>query len=119
MSLKIDYIVALTNLYGIVHKEKVSEIYNMQNKEQIEISEIEEIMRRNEEVLRKQFIYIDGDYFVHEAIIAFDECDLYLEQKAGKPYYIPHKRELLKYTDSEYFEKQKSIISSLGSSKNI
>src|SRR5690625_914287 len=119
MSLKIDYIVALTNLYGIVHKEKVSEIYNMQNKEQIEISEIEEIMRRNEEVLSKQFTYIYGDYFVHEAIIAFDECDLYLEQKAGKPYYIPHKRELLKYTDSEYFEKQKSIISSLGSSKNI
>lgn len=105
MSLKIDYVLALTNLYGIVHKEKVIEIYNTQNKEQIEVSDIEGIMERNQEELKKQFTYVDGDYFVNEAIIAFDESDLYLEQKAGKPYYVPSKRQLLKYRDVEYFEK--------------
>ena len=38
MSKLIDYIISLTNLYGIVYKDKVVEIYNMQNEE--EISEI-------------------------------------------------------------------------------
>lgn len=107
MRLKLDYIVALTNLYGVVHKEKVVEIYNMQNKDQIEISEIEAIADRNEEELEKQFTFIDGDYFVTEAIIIFDECDFYLQEKEGKPYYIPNKRQLLRYKDNEYFEKTK------------
>lgn len=31
MNLETKYIVALTNLYGIVHPDKVIEIYNMQN----------------------------------------------------------------------------------------
>ena len=31
-----DYIISLTHLYGLVHKDKVIEIYNMQNEEKIE-----------------------------------------------------------------------------------
>lgn len=31
-----DYIIALTNIYGLVHKDKVVEIYNMQNEDKID-----------------------------------------------------------------------------------
>ena len=31
-----DYIISLTHLYGLVHKDKVVGIYNMQNEDQIE-----------------------------------------------------------------------------------
>lgn len=39
----IDYIVALTNIYGIVPKDKVVEIYNMQNDDKITIEELENL----------------------------------------------------------------------------
>lgn len=108
MNLKFDYIVALTNLYGLVHKEKVVEIYNMQNEDQLEISEIESIMVNRQAELEKCFVCVDQDYFAHEAIYMFDEAELYLEQKGDKPYYIPPKNELLKYRDDLYFEQNKA-----------
>ena len=35
------YIIALTNLYGIVPIDKVAEIYNMQNEDQISFDDVE------------------------------------------------------------------------------
>lgn len=107
MSLVFDYSVALTQLYGLVHKEKVVEIYNMQNNDKVNLTEIEKVMSEKRQELKRYFVYIDGEYFVQEAIMEFDEMDLHLEQQVGKPYYIPNKRELLKYKDEEYFERTK------------
>ncbi|ACB86124.1 hypothetical protein [Natranaerobius thermophilus] len=42
--LVLDYIISLTNLYGLVHKDKVIEIYNMQNNDQINTEIIDSIM---------------------------------------------------------------------------
>jgi hypothetical protein len=36
-----EYIIALTNLYGIVPIDKVAEIYNMQNEDQISFDDVE------------------------------------------------------------------------------
>ena len=36
-----QYIVAMTNLYGMFHKNKLVEIYNSQNDEKISISDVE------------------------------------------------------------------------------
>lgn len=105
MSLVFDYIVSLTNLYGLVHKEKVAEIYNMQNEAKVDNEAIESIMLNNQRELEGHFVYIDGAYFIHEVIMDDDEFDNYMEQKKGKPYYIPNKKELLKYKDEGYFEK--------------
>lgn len=107
MSLTTDYIISLCRLYGIVDKEKVAEIYNMQNEDEITLTDIELIMENEQVMLEKHHVYVVGNYFIHETIIMFDEFDLYMKQKAGKPYYIPQKNELLKYTNQYYIEKTK------------
>lgn len=105
MELIYDYIVSLVNLYGIVHKEKVLEIYNEQNNKPSEIATIDEIMRNDAEMLKENFVFIEGSYFVHEAIILFDDINDVLAERIGKPFYVPRKNELLKYKDQFYFEK--------------
>ena len=109
MSLVADYIVSLTNLYGIVHMEKVVEIYNMQNDDKIDVSIVEEIAEDCHQELNEQFSFREDPYFVHESIVRFDEFDLELAKKDGKPFYIPQKSELLKYKDEFYFEKTKEF----------
>lgn len=107
MSLITDYIVSLCRLYGIVDKEKVAEIYNMQNEDEITLTQIELMMESEQAMLEKHHVYVEGSYFVNETIIMFDEFDSYMKQKAGKPYYIPHKNDLLKYTNQFYVEETK------------
>ena len=100
-----EYIIALTNLYGAVHKEKVMEIYNSQNKDRVSLKEIE-VMLKNPPVDLEAFaVYTEGEYFIHEAIFMIDNLEDMLRKKKGKPHYVPHKNELLKYMDEEHFEK--------------
>ena len=105
MILENQYIIALTNLYGIVHKDKVIEIYNSQNKEKITKKLLEDILYDTVEEIKRHHVYPYKDYFVKEVIIEFDEFDALLEKKGNKPYYVPEKKELLKYVDEFYFEK--------------
>ncbi len=103
-----DYIVSLTHLYGIVHKDKVREIYNMQNKEHVD--EIDMVRLKAGEIridfneLDNGFVEISDDYFVHESILEFDKFDRLIMQQRGKPFYIPEQEELLKYKSDSYFE---------------
>ncbi len=103
-NLILDYIRATTNLYGIVPLEKVVEIYNQQNDDQIGTEDVEPYLDKN---LRKNYVYAHDDHFVHETIAVFDEFDLVLTKKGEKPYYVPGKEELLKYADVNYYEKPK------------
>jgi len=100
----IDYIISLTHLYGLVHKDKVLEIFNLQNKEKIDIAVITNIMENPPGDLMKNFVEINGDYFVHETIMEFNNFDEQLKQRRGKPLYIPAREELLKYKEDTYFE---------------
>jgi uncharacterized protein YecA (UPF0149 family) len=100
----IDYIISLTHLYGLVHKDKVVEIYNLHNKEKIDIEAIKDIINNPPEDLVKNFVEIHGDYFVHETIMEFDQFNEQLKQRQGKPLYIPAPEELFKYKDEDYFE---------------
>ena len=102
-----QYIIALSNLYGMVHKDKVVEIYNNQNKDQIILAQVEMLIKIPSEALEDYFIEVYNDHFVHEVIINNGEFDLMLRQKGAKPYYVPKKNELLKYVDEDYFEKTK------------
>ncbi|HHX61507.1 MAG TPA: hypothetical protein GX707_12485 [Epulopiscium sp.] len=102
-----QYIIALTNLYGMVHKDKVVDIYNSQNEKQVKLKEVEVFLTDLPEELGDAFIMIHKDFFVHEAIMLYDEFGLMLTKKADKPYYIPAKNELLRYSDEGYFEKTK------------
>lgn len=107
MKLMMDYVVALTHLYGIVHSQKVVDIYQQQNGEQPDNLVIRKIMNEYEEELESRFAYIHDEYFVHEAIMIFDEFDIEMDKKQGKPFYVPPKEELLRYTDPFYIEKNK------------
>ena len=95
----LDYAISLTHLYGLVHKDKVVEIYNMQNDEQIDVDAINEIFENG---VNEGFVETHGDYFVHESILEYDSFDEELEQRRGKPHYIPEQDELLKYVDDYY-----------------
>lgn len=103
-----DYIISLTHLYGLVHKDKVVEIYNMQNEEKIE--EIDTVKLKADDIsidikeLDENFVEVFNDYFVHETIMQFCEFDEELKKRAGKPFYIPRQEDLLKYKDDNYFE---------------
>src|SRR5690625_1509336 len=108
-----DYIISLTNLYGLVHKDKVLEIYNSQNKNLADIEEINDIVRLDSNKLRDSFVFINGNYFVQEAIMYFGEFEKKLAERKGKPFYIPPKKELLNYKDEFYFEKTKHYFALL------
>jgi len=72
-----DYIISLTHLYGLVHKDKVVEIYNMQNEEKIEEIDPVRLKAGNVSIdfgeLDKNFVEVFNDYFVHEMIMEFDD----------------------------------------------
>lgn len=104
MNLLFDYIIALTNLNGVIDKEKVVEIYNMQNEDKRNVSDIDLVMSENEKELRTHFVEVEGRYFVHEAVFTFGEAELLLQKKGDKPYYIPEKKVLLRYKDNEFYE---------------
>jgi len=112
------YIIALTNLYGMLHKEKAVVIYNSQNDDKIGIDDVEAYLASPPKELEDAFIYTHKDYFVHEAILEFDEFEQMLRKKADKPYYVPEKEELLKYTDEWYFEKNSQYEALLNYVKN-
>lgn len=102
-----EYIVSLTNLYGMVHKDVVLEIFNSQNKEKISLGDVENLLKKPMKNLEGASVYPFDNYFVQDRILVNGGFDLLLEKKAGKPHYVPEKLELLKYMDNLYFEKSK------------
>ncbi|MGO1476411.1 hypothetical protein, partial [Alkalibacterium gilvum] len=96
MNLLSKYIVTLTHLYGVVHKDVVAEIYNEQQDEQITSQEVEDFFDASVQEIEKHFAYKEGNYFVHETILVYDDLDETLSKQAGKPRYIPEKDELMK-----------------------
>jgi len=100
----LDYIMSLTHLYGLVHRDKVVEVYNMQNDDKISEANMSVILKEGSEELVENFIEIHGEYFVAESIIEFKDFEEQLIQRSGKPFYIPDKEELLKYKDDFYYE---------------
>lgn len=101
----LDYIIALTNLYGFVPRELVVDIYNMHHAKPITLDTIEEIYQNLPTELERQYIEPYRGCFVHETIMEFHEFDYYAREKSNKPYYIPEAKELLRYRDRCYFER--------------
>jgi preprotein translocase subunit SecA len=96
------YIIALTNLYGQVSASKIAEIYNSQNEDQISIDDVEVYF---DEDLSEYYVFFHKNHFVHETIMEFNDFKSMLRKKADKPYYVPNKEELLKYSDMSYYER--------------
>jgi len=106
MKLLSHYIIALSNLYGLISPEKVLEIFNNQNDEDISKEKMEKYIDSSPEVLRQNYVFIEKGLFVHDAVLASGESieEIYKSRKF-LPYYVPEKDELLNYANGNYFEK--------------
>ncbi|MET3576963.1 YecA family protein [Bhargavaea ullalensis] len=99
----VDYILALTHLYGMVPAAKVAEIFSRQNERTL--SE-QEVLRTAEEPdavqwIDRGFIRLEGSRFVHEDV---KSPAALTRQQAGKPYFVPEREELLQYADADHYE---------------
>ncbi|MBR3772731.1 MAG: SEC-C domain-containing protein [Clostridium sp.] len=106
--LVLKYCVACTNLYGIVPYAKVVEIFNEQNEEK---TCVEEVLADYRNIgLREVFFYLEGEYFVHEAVSNEEEFNILQDKQGDKPYYIPAKEELLKYSNDDYYDRNEAFL---------
>lgn len=100
-----QYIVALTNLYGRVTKEKVAEIYNLQNEDQVSIDEVAAYLENPPASFEANFVMVGWDEFVSDDLTMFDGIyEELVKAQAGKPFYVPEQEELLKYVDTNYVD---------------
>ena len=92
------YVIALTNLYGLAHRDTVIKVYNKQNKDHIYIEYLQKLVSQEEKSLyRKHGINVHQDYLVKNKIIERGTFDQELEFRQLLPMYIPDKDELLNY----------------------
>lgn len=76
----------MVNLYGVIHREKVIEIINEQIDYQISLDDLK-LIEEDESIRRSEtYIGIKDEYFVSALIMAFENFDEVMRQKAGKPY---------------------------------
>lgn len=103
----VDYIISCTNLYGIVPKHIVIDIYNSRNRSKISNKELQAIITEPnyKKILEKFHIIVVRDRFVHEILDRVKLIEPLEQATIGKPYYIPDREELLRYKDELYYEK--------------
>lgn len=106
MKLLTNYIIALTQFYGLVTPEIVVAMYNQQNEHQIIEEDVYTILYNPPEKLREHDIFPKGHLFVHKSLFMGEDTLVRLiEDKSDKPYYLPSKSELRNYLDPNYIEK--------------
>ncbi|ARK24606.1 hypothetical protein SporoP37_08000 [Sporosarcina sp. P37] len=104
--LVMEYIIACTNLYGVVPIDQVAGIFNEQNEDMITPDELNSLLQSGQVrgKLEEYFVYADLDKFIAEAASEGDEKEELEQAAAGKPYYVPAKEELLRFIDEEYIQ---------------
>ncbi|PKH10327.1 YecA family protein [Planomicrobium sp. MB-3u-38] len=110
----------MANLYGIVPVEQVAKVISEQNGEQVSAEEIRAWMQDPysgglaKAALQKRYVYPYGNgFFVGEWIMEFEAFDEHWRAQQGKPYYVPEREELMKWSDPDYFEKPKEFFALL------
>ena len=104
----LDYCIALVNLYGIVSLDRVVDTYNMQNERSICTEELEATVNEYENYLRDNLVIAENNELIAMEIKMLDDYDKEKGYKGNKPYYIPERKDLLRYSDYTYFERTKS-----------
>ena len=102
------YAKAAVNLYGIILRKELAEIFSMQNAEQTTSEEIFSLLLPL--VYKNEWYCFYKDYIVHSDMIEnFDYAEYLIQGQSGKPRYVPERDEFPEYQD-EYYEdkKQKS-----------
>lgn len=107
----LDYIMASVNLYGMIHQSKLVEIYNGQNQKKISSKVIASLAndKNTYELLKSHGAYYRNNQFFQQVIECVEDFSWFVQNTYGKPYYVPEKKELLRYVDDQYFERTKDI----------
>ncbi|MBQ3426731.1 MAG: SEC-C domain-containing protein [Clostridia bacterium] len=125
-ALLLQYFEAMAHFYEIIPLKKVYEILTDAYNEEISEQGFYELT----DAVHKEpigFYYIDGEdelvnedntnlpeyrLIIHESVVSIDLDDYYViqELKNGKPYYIPEKDELLRYSDDFYSEETEQVV---------
>jgi len=96
-----SYARAAVNLYGIISRDDLIDIFNKQNVEQTSREEIYILLLPL--VLKGGWYGFYKEYIVHYLFFDdFDQVDYLLEHQADKPRYIPPKTEFQKYIVEDY-----------------
>ncbi|RHW35933.1 hypothetical protein D1B33_12440 [Lysinibacillus yapensis] len=103
----IQYAVACTNLYGLIEFPAFLKIYNAQNEPSLSSKELWALFTNPlyAKQLERQHAYVLKNAFIHEAFDMVEDYELFIASVIGKPFYVPEKEELLRYTDDFYYEK--------------
>jgi len=104
----LDYCIAFVNLYGIVSLDRVVDTYNMQNERSLCTEELATAVNEYENYLRDNLVIAENNELIAMEIKMLDDYDKEKGYKGNKPYYIPEREELLRYSDYTYFERTKS-----------
>src|SRR5690606_16407057 len=91
------------NLYGVISKDKVLEIYNKHQQTVDGVQATQDDLDNLDTETTKVHFYVEGNRFVHDALDTEDLTLLNLEKaQHNKPWYIPPRDELLRFA-SPYF----------------
>lgn len=97
--------------------EQVAKVISEQNEEQVSAEEIKAWIQEPfsgalaKAALQKRFVYPYGSGFlVGEWLMEFDAFDEHWLAQQGKPYYVPEREELLKWSEPQYFEKPREFF---------
>jgi len=105
MNLHVEYICALTSLYGHVSPDRICDVYNQHHEEQLEYSEIEFYLTNPDQQIENRYLYIKQGKFLEEFLYLFEEkYEELMDKQKDKPHYVPEKEELLNYADLHYWE---------------
>lgn len=101
------YIIALTNLYGVVPEKKVVEVYNLYNIPRANLGDLEmSVSRMN---LAAHLVTRKAGYFIKDYLIFEDRYLELLEEQGDIDFYIPGPEEILRYEDEFYFQSSKEF----------
>ncbi|NCU25268.1 hypothetical protein EOM86_00935 [Candidatus Nomurabacteria bacterium] len=108
-----EYAMAAVNLYGVISKAELAEIFNSQNEEQTTEEEIYILLLPL--VLKNGYYCFYADHLVHYWMFDdFDFADYVIREQEGKPRFLPHKKEFIKFANCYYeSEKQRKCWSKL------
>ena len=98
----IEHIQGLINIYGIIHKNKVIEIYNQLNQDNITDSDLKPFLSK-QNIISPLLPYTSHqDYFVKKAVKEPEQFKRDLAIKELIPFYQPTKEEIQSYAKSKF-----------------
>lgn len=110
-----SYAVAAVNLYGVVARKELVEIFNLYEERKTGFDEMYEMLRSFSS-MGFGFALWERDSLVHEAIVGdpdeqfrnYEEYDAFIQalsnEAAGKPRYLPPRKKFLRYSNLNYIE---------------